>query len=80
MPRVRPFVIDKEKNFGAEMKAAITRKRMNPSEVAEKVGFTGRTMSNRFNHPADMTLGQMRLFIQTTGMDVELVKAYLTGK
>lgn len=80
MPRVRPLVIDKEKNFGAEMKAAIIRKQMHTETVAKQVGFTGRTMTNRFNKPGDMTLSQMKLFLKATGMDIGLVVDYLQGK
>lgn len=80
MPKVRPLVVDKEKDFGAEMKAAVVRKRMKPETVAKQVGFTGRTMTNRFNKPGDMTLSQMKLFLKVTGMDIGLVVDYLQGK
>lgn len=80
MPRVRPSIKDKEKNFGSELKAAIVRKRMDVPTVAVKVGFTPRTMSNRFSRPGDMTLSQMRSFIKATDMDVQIVIDYLLGK
>jgi len=77
MPKVRVLVKDHEKDFGAELKAAIIRNRMKVPEVAKKVGFTDRTMTNRFTKPSDMTLGQMKLFIKATGMDKETVINYL---
>lgn len=80
MPKVRPLVRDREKDFGSELKAAIVRKRMDVPAVANSVGFTPRTMSNRFVRPGDMTLSQMRSFIKVTGMDVQIVIDYLLGK
>ena len=80
MPRVRPLTKDREKDFGSELKAAIVRRRMDVPAVASCVGFTPRTMSNRFTRPGDMTLSQMRSFIKVTGMDVQIVMDYLMGK
>ena len=80
MPRLRPTTKDREMNFGSELKAAIVRKRMDVPAVATKVGFTPRTMSNRFTRPGDMTLSQMRSFIKITDMDIQIVVDYLLGK
>ena len=77
MPRVKPLGRDYEKDFGAELKAAIVRKRMSTAVVAKLVGFTGRTMANRFNNPADMTLGQMKRFIKVTEFSPEILINYL---
>jgi hypothetical protein len=77
MPRVNPLVKDYEGDFGAELKATIVRNRMRAPDVAKKVGFTYRTLMNRFVKPSDMTLGQMKLFIKATGIDKETVINYL---
>lgn len=77
MPRVKPLGRDYEKEFGAELKAAIVRKRMSITVVAKLVGFTGGTMANRFNKPADMTLGQMKRFIKVTDFPPEILFNYL---
>lgn len=77
MPRVKPLGRDCEKAFGAELKAAIVRKRMEVPEVATRVGFTPRTMSNRFSRPGDMTLSQMKRFIKITDFSPEILFNYL---
>lgn len=80
MPKIRALVKDTERDFGSELKSAIVRKRMDIPTVAKKIGFTPRTMSNRFQKPGDMTLSQMRSFIKATDMDVQIVINYLLGK
>lgn len=80
MPRVNLGKPNYEAIFGARLKAIIFEKRMECRAVASAVGFTPRTMSNRFNEPEFMTLGQLKRFIKITNLPPEVVIQYLYEK
>jgi hypothetical protein len=77
VPRVNLGKPNHEAIFGARLKAIIFEKRMECRAVANAVGFTPRTMSNRFNEPELMTLKELKKFIKITGLPQEVVIQYL---
>lgn len=80
MPRVNLGKPNYEEIFGAKLKAVIFEKRMECRAVANAVGFTPRTLSNRFNEPALMTLKELKRFIKVTDLPPEVVIQYLYEK
>lgn len=79
MPKVNLGSVNTEKKFGAKLKAAIVENRLQHPKVAQGIGVAPRTLSNRYNNPSQMTLGEMKLFIRMTNMDKQAVIDYLYG-
>ena len=77
MPKVKLGKPNYELDFGAKMKAAIVEKRLECRTVADRVGFTPRTMSNRFREPSLMTLAELKRFIKITDLPPEVIIQYL---
>lgn len=80
MPKVKLGRPNYEAIFGAELKASVMKKRLKCGDVANKIGCAPRTISNRFNEPSFMTLGQLKLFIKITDLPPEVIIQYLYEK
>ena len=77
MTKVNLGTVNVERKFGAKLKAAIVENRLQHPVVAQKIGVAPRTLSNRYNNPSQMTLGEMKLFIKVTHLDKQAVVNYL---
>lgn len=77
MPKVSLGKPDYERKFGAKLKAAIIASGKKCWQAADVLGINVRTLSNRFQEPANITLGQIKLLIKMTDLPPEIVMDYL---
>ena len=69
-----------EEIFGAQIKAKITEKRLNPERIAELMGHTLRTLQKRYTNPEEMKLKELKAFIKSTDIEPDKILNYLYEK
>ena len=80
MPRVNLGKPNYDKLFGDALRGAVFGTGKDCYEVAEAVGRTGRTLSNRFKDPGKITLSELKAYIRVTDLRPEDVFKYLYEK
>lgn len=80
MPRVNLGKPNYDKMFGDALRGAVFGTGKECQEIAAAVGRTGRTLSNRFRDPGQMTLSELKSYIKVTGLRQEDILKYLYEK
>jgi hypothetical protein len=77
LPKVKLGKPNYEEIFGDKIKGAIIAKGMQCQQAAKAIGRCSKTMTNRFNNPAEMKLKELKLLIKMTEMSPDIIIQYL---
>lgn len=68
---------EKDKRFIKNIRAGLLKKEKNANDLAAKSGTCSKTVYNRYEKPANMTVKELRAYIKESGVSQEEVIDFL---